>query len=78
MSSRKSLNKLLVVGAGIDSIQLEKFDKFESIHVTYSDVSFGPRNDVICDAHDLPFKDSTFDAVVCTAVLEHVIDPYRC
>ena len=78
LSSRKSVNKLLVVGAGIDSFQLEKFDKFESIHVTYSDVSFGPRNDVICDAHDLPFKDSTFDAVVCTAVLEHVIDPYRC
>ena len=74
----KRVNQLLVVGAGLDLIHLQNFDKFESINITYSDVSFGPRTDVICDAHDLPFKDSTFDAVVCTAVLEHVIDPYRC
>ena len=33
---------------------------------------------VICDAHDLPFKEKSFDAIICQAVLEHVADPYRC
>jgi len=43
-----------------------------------SDVSFGPRTTLIADAHDLPFADGTFDGVVAQAVLEHVVDPYRC
>jgi SAM-dependent methyltransferase len=37
----------------------------------------GPRTQVVCDAHDLPFKDGAFDAVVCQAVLPYVLDPAR-
>ena len=33
--------------------------------------------DVFCDGHDLPFVDGAFDAVVTTAVLEHVLYPER-
>jgi ubiquinone/menaquinone biosynthesis C-methylase UbiE len=33
---------------------------------------------VICDAHDIPFADGTFDGVIAQATLEHVVDPYRC
>jgi SAM-dependent methyltransferase len=34
-----------------------------------------PEIDVIGDAHELPFGDATVDAVVCTEVFEHLLDP---
>ncbi len=33
---------------------------------------------LICDAHDIPFADRSFDGVIVQAVLEHVVDPFRC
>ena len=48
-----------------------------SIELVESDISFGPRTRLICDGHDLPFKDKSFDGVICQAVLEHVVDPFR-
>ena len=33
---------------------------------------------MICDAHCLPFEDNSFDGVIIQAVLEHVVDPWRC
>ncbi len=44
----------------------------------YTDVSRGPITQIVCDGHDIPFKDETFDAVVTIAVLCCVCDPYRC
>jgi SAM-dependent methyltransferase len=49
-----------------------------SIELVESDVGFGPRTMLICDAHDIPFGDASFDGVIVQAVLEHVVDPYRC
>ena len=48
------------------------------IELVESDVSFGTRTGIICDAHDIPFEDGSFDGVIVQAVLEHVVDPYRC
>jgi SAM-dependent methyltransferase len=43
-----------------------------------SDVRLGERTCLLCDAHQIPFAESTFDGVVIQAVLEHVADPARC
>lgn len=34
-----------------------------------------PEIDLIGDAHRLPFADATFDAIVCTEVFEHLLEP---
>ena len=41
------------------------------------DLKKGKRVDVIGDAHDLPFKDNTFDIILCTEVLEHLHTPQK-
>jgi SAM-dependent methyltransferase len=37
----------------------------------------GPGVQVVCDAHNLCFGDGVFDVVLCTEVLEHLVDPRR-
>lgn len=61
--------QVLVIGAGDTSLKG---------NVTYTDVAFGKNVTCIADAHDLPFLDQSFDACIACAVLEHVLDPYRC
>ncbi|MCP4538180.1 MAG: methyltransferase domain-containing protein [Chloroflexi bacterium] len=70
--------KILVIGGAIEGKGISQILSDSDIEVTETDVSFGPRTRLICDAHDIPFDDETFDGVVAQAVLEHVIDPYRC
>ena len=61
--------QILVIGAGDTTIKG---------NAAYTDVSFGKNVACIADAHDLPFLDESFDACIACAVLEHVVDPYRC
>ena len=49
----------------------------QNIHLVETDVGFGPRTQVICDACNLPFADRSFDGVVIQAVLQYVVDPDR-
>jgi len=69
---------VLVIGGSILGDGMQEFAASASIRIVSSDVSFGPLTTIICDGHDLPFADGTFDAVILQAVLEHVVDPVRC
>jgi SAM-dependent methyltransferase len=60
-----------IAGAGMGEFLRQPFDFVES------DVSHGPRTSLICDGHDIPFPDQTFDAVIAQGVLEHVADSER-
>jgi SAM-dependent methyltransferase len=68
---------VLVVGsAGQRKWLNERLQYGESV-IVYSDIDIDADIDLFCDAHDLPFHDGCFDAVVTTAVLEHVMYPER-
>ncbi len=69
---------ILVVGGSIVGQGMEEILSTKSIEIIESDISFGPRTMLISDAHDIPFNDNTFDAVIAQAVFEHVLNPYRC
>ena len=70
--------KILIVGGGIVGDGMEDIFSSPSVEIISSDVSFGPCTGLICDAHDIPFEDNSFDGVIVQAVLEHVVDPNRC
>lgn len=78
LSEKSKSQKILVIGAGIEGKDFKIIKSLHSVSILNTDVCFGPNTNIICDAHDLPFCDSTFDAVISQAVLEHVVDPYRC
>jgi SAM-dependent methyltransferase len=41
------------------------------------DIDPDRKPDIVADAHSLPFKDSEFELVLCTEVLEHVKNPQK-
>jgi SAM-dependent methyltransferase len=78
LDERPGQASVLVVGGGVLGDSMETLVADDRIELIEGDVFFGPRVDVLFDAHDIPFADETFDAVIAQAVLEHVLDPQRC
>jgi SAM-dependent methyltransferase/uncharacterized protein YbaR (Trm112 family) len=78
LAGREEAPLVLVLGGGVLGEGIAVLMRDGNARFVESDVSFGPRTTIILDAHDIPFANGTFDAVVAQAVLEHVADPYRC
>lgn len=79
LQKNKNVNDVLVIGGGEGGVGFEILKaQSNSIRLTDTDVVYGTRTQLICDAHDIPFSDQSFEAVVIQAVLEHVVNPERC
>lgn len=78
LAGRTARARVLVVGGGIAGAGMRALAANPALDLIATDVFFGDGTALICDAHDLPFADGAFDAVIIQAVLEHVVDPYRC
>jgi len=57
--------RTLIIGSGAS-----RYDN--AVHLDLDDF---PGVDVVADAHALPFRDESFDGVLCEVVLEHVAEP---
>lgn len=75
---QSSSPRVLVLGGRIVGHGMESLVKNASFDLVETDVAFGPRTMLICDGHDIPFADESFDGVIIQAVLQHLVDPYRC
>jgi SAM-dependent methyltransferase len=69
--------RVLIIGGGVVGQGMDDFVRDPRLDLVETDVYRSPRVDVVCDAHDLPFVDGAFDAVVVQAVLGVVMAPER-
>jgi SAM-dependent methyltransferase len=70
--------KVLIIGGAVAGNGFD-FNKIPAnITLVETDVAFGDRTKLVCDAHDLPFQNQTFDGVIIQAVLEHILEPNIC
>jgi uncharacterized protein YbaR (Trm112 family) len=70
--------RVLVLGGVTVGVGMNTLLSTGGIEFVESDVVFGPRTGLICDAHDIPFEGESFDGVIIQGVLSWLLDPARC
>jgi SAM-dependent methyltransferase len=70
--------RVLIVGGSVLGKGMEPLASHPGVELVETDLALGGRTALVCDGHDLPFVDESFDGVIVQAVLEHVLDPQRC
>jgi SAM-dependent methyltransferase len=78
LRARGGGSRVLVIGGGKIGAGVRVLLDDPELEVIETDVGWGPRTQLICDGHDLPFQDGSVDGVVVQAVLGAVVDPFRC
>jgi len=84
LESTKNINKILDVGCGtgLAAEKLKKYGEVYGIDISPKSIDEAGKYNR-CDkcflgiAEDLPFNDNIFDVVVCTEVMEHLLDPKK-
>lgn len=67
---------VLIIGGGEVGNGLEVLYDKADINLIVTDVYANSTIDFVSDAHYLPIKDGTVDAIIIQAVLEHVVTPH--
>lgn len=70
-----SNSNILVIGSSVNERPELIYLNKSHYNIIKSDIVLHDNVDVIFDAHNIPFKNQVFDAVIIQAVLEHVINP---
>jgi SAM-dependent methyltransferase len=69
-------NKVLNIGCGSNiGCGWKLWKNIKTNNVTNADIKMGKGVDIVADAHNLPFSDDTFDAIIMQAVVEHLHSP---
>jgi SAM-dependent methyltransferase len=78
LRARGGRPKILVIGGSKFGAGMRPLISDPDLEFIETDVAWGVRTQLICDGHDLPFRDATIDGVIIQAVLGAVVDPPRC
>ena len=72
-----SQRRVLIVGGAVEGHGIRELLALPYVEAVETDVVIGSRTQVLADAHDLPFADGSFHAVVAQGLLGNVADPER-
>jgi SAM-dependent methyltransferase len=77
LKARPGRKRVLVIGGGVLGYGMEPLVNDPDLELVETDVFLAPRTTHVVDAHDLPFVDEAFDAVIMQGVLGALLDPNR-